>query len=227
MYLLVGSLNYVEIQMLIPQNSLEILLGNILLKSIPASLTEIIVQGKKPPVGFKVDRQLFKASQYNSASAGNGVDLIKNLPSISVNGQGEISFRGSNSFLVLVNGKSTQGDPSFVLSQLSAASIENIEVITNPSAAFDADGKSGIINIITKKGADNGWMIQANSMMGTPPINNFNNRRQPQRYGSDISAAYRSEAWDISGGVNYLRNDIAGWREGNVYTILNNSKTIF
>jgi len=227
MYLLIGTLNYVEKQMLIPQNSLEILLDNILLKSIPASLTEIIVQGKKPPVGFKVDRQLFKASQYSTASAGNGVDLLKNLPSISVNGQGEISFRGSNSFLVLVNGKSTQGDPSFVLSQLSAASIENIEVITNPSAAFDADGKSGIINIITKKGADNGWMIQANSMMGTPPINNFNNRRQPQRYGSDISAAYRSKAWDISGGVNYLRNDIAGWREGNVYTILNNSKTSF
>jgi outer membrane receptor protein involved in Fe transport len=190
-----------------------------------ASLAEIVIKGKKPPVSFKVDRQVFKAAQLSNASAGNGVDVLKNLPSVSVNGQGEISFRGSNSFLVLVNGKPTQGDPAFVLSQLSAASIENIEVITSPSAAYDADGKSGIINIITKTGVDNGWMIQANGMLGTPPINNFENKRHPQRYSADISAAYRNYKWDISGGVNYLRNDIAGFREGDVYTIINNIKT--
>jgi outer membrane receptor protein involved in Fe transport len=224
-FIVFNFVNYFEKKIQVPKNNSELNLGNILLTVIPASLTEIIVKGKKPPVSFKVDRQVFKAAQFSNASSGNGVDVLKNLPSVTVNGQGEISFRGSSSFLVLVNGKASQGDPAFVLSQLSAASIENIEVITSPSAAYDADGKSGIINIITKTGADNGWMIQANGMFGTPPFNNFDNKRNPQRYSSDVSAAYRNNKWDISAGINYLRNDIAGFREGDVYTIFNNLKT--
>ena len=225
LFLVFNFVNYFEKKIQLSKDKSKLNLGNILLSPIPASLTEIIVKGKKPPVGFKVDRQVFKAAQFSNASAGNGVDVLKNLPSVSVNGQGEISFRGSNSFLVLVNGKVSQGDPAFVLSQLSAASIENIEVITSPTAAYDADGKSGIINIVTKTGADNGWMIQSNGMLGTPPFNNFENKRNPQRYSSDVSAAFRNNKWDISGGLNYLRNDIAGFREGDVYTIFNNIKT--
>lgn len=192
-----------------------------------ASLSEIVIKGKKPPVSFKVDRQIYKASAFSNAVSGTGTDLIRNLPSISVNGQGEISFRGSSSFLVLINGKPTQGEPSFVLGQLSAAAIENIEVITSPSAAYDADGKSGIINIITKVGTENGWMVQSNVMGGAPPLQDFNNRRNPQRYGMDLTAGYRQDKWDLSGGINYLRNDIAGYREGNVYTIVNKTKTSF
>ncbi|MCF8339876.1 MAG: TonB-dependent receptor family protein [Chitinophagaceae bacterium] len=225
LFLVFNFVNYFEKKIQLSKDKSKLNLGNILLSPIPASLTEIIVKGKKPPVGFKVDRQVFKAAQFSNASAGNGVDVLKNLPSVSVNGQGEISFRGSNNFLVLVNGKVSQGDPAFVLSQLSAASIENIEVITSPTAAYDADGKSGIINIVTKTGADNGWMIQSNGMLGTPPFNNFENKRNPQRYSSDFSAAFRNNKWDISGGLNYLRNDIAGFREGDVYTIFNNIKT--
>jgi hypothetical protein len=191
------------------------------------TLKQIVVEGKKPPITFKVDRQIFKASQFSNASSGTGIDVIRNLPSVSVNGQGEISLRGSSSFLVLINGKPTQGDASMILSQLSAASIENIEVITSPSAAFDSDGKSGIINIITKTGTENGLMVQTNLMGGIPPLNDFNNRRNPQRFGVDFSAGYRMNKWDISGGLNYLRNDIAGQREGEVFTIINNIKTKF
>jgi hypothetical protein len=224
-FLVFNFVNYFEKRIQVSEDKSKLNLGNILLSAIPASLTEIIVKGKKPPVSFKVDRQVFKAAQFSNATSGNGVDVLKNLPSVTVNGQGEISFRGSNSFLVLVNGKASQGDPAFVLSQLSAASIENIEVFTSPSAAYDADGKSGIINIITKTGADNGWMIQSNGMLGTPPFNNFENKRNPQRYSADVSAAFRNNKWDISGGVNYLRNDIAGFREGDVFTIFNNIKT--
>ena len=92
--------------------------GIILLTSKPTSLEEVIVKGKRAPVSFKVDRKVFKASSFTNASNGTGLDLVRNLPSISVNGQGEISFRGSTSFLVLINGKPTQGEPSFVLSSL-------------------------------------------------------------------------------------------------------------
>jgi outer membrane receptor protein involved in Fe transport len=199
----------------------------VLEKEKSITLKQIVVEGKKPPITFKVDRQIFKASQFSNASSGTGIDVIRNLPSVSVNGQGDISFRGSSCFLVLINGKPTQGDASMILSQLSAASIENIEVITSPSAAFDSDGKAGIINIITKTGTENGLMVQTNLMGGLPPLNDFNNRRNPQRYGVDFSAGYRMNKWDISGGLNYLRNDIAGQREGDVYTIINNIKTRF
>lgn len=199
----------------------------VLEKEKSITLKQIVVEGKKPPITFKVDKQVFKASQFGNASSGTGIDVIRNLPSVSVNGQGEISFRGSSSFLVLINGKPTQGDASMILSQLSAASIENIEVITSPSAAFDSDGKAGIINIITKTGTENGLMVQTNLMGGLPPLNDFNNRRNPQRYGVDFSAGYRLNKWDISGGLNYLRNDIAGQRDGDVFTIINNIKTRF
>lgn len=190
-------------------------------------LEEVIVTGKKPTVNFKLDRQVYKSSQFLTASAGSAIDLVKNLPAISVNGQGEIAFRGSYSFLVMINGKPTQGNPSFVMSQISASSIENIELITNPNASFDADGKSGVINIITKTAVQDGWMLQANLMAGAPPVHDYKNARNPQRFGMDLSTGFRKKAWELSAGLSYLRNDIAGQREGDVYTIINNIKTSF
>jgi ferric enterobactin receptor len=193
------------------------------------SLEEIVVKGKKPPQSFKVDRQVFRAAEYANAANGNAIDLVKNLPAVSVNGQGEINVRGSSSFLVLINGKPTQGDPAFVLSQLPASSIENVELISSPGASFDADGKSGIINIVTKTAPEKGLLVQSNIMTGTPPLNDFDNQRynQPQRYAADVSLAFQKAKWDMSGGFNYLRNDMAGFREGDVFTLNNNIKTSF
>ena len=193
------------------------------------SLTEIVVKGKKPPVSFKIDRQIFRAAEYANAANGNAIDLIKNLPSVSVNGQGEINLRGSASFQVLLNGRPTQGDPAFVLAQIPASSIENIEMISSPGAAFDADGKSGVINIITKTAPEKGLMVQSNIMLGAPPFNDFDNQRytSPQRHAADISVGYQKGKLDLSTGVNYLRNDIAGYREGNVNTTIGNIYTSF
>ncbi len=203
--------------------------GKILLLPSAYSLTAVVVEGRRAPVSFKIDKQVYNPSQFGNAANGTAVDVIRNLPSVTVDGQGAISFRGSASFLVLLNGKPTQGDPAFVLSQLPAGSIENIEVITSPSAAYDADGKSGIINIVTKTAVEDGWMIQANVMGGLPPLNDFDNKTNthPQRYGMDLSAGYNKNKWSINSGINYLKNDIAGFREGDVYTIINNTKTSF
>lgn len=193
------------------------------------SLQDIVVKGKKPPVGFKLDRQVFRAAEYLIANNGTAIDLIKNLSSMSVNGQGEINARGSSSIQVLINGKPTQGDPAFILGQLSASSIESVEFIGSPGAAFDAEGKNGILNIITKNAPEGGWMFNSNIMMGAPPINDFDNQRQdaPQRYSGDVSVGYQQGKWDISTGFNYIRNDIAGYREGDVITISPPYKTSF
>lgn len=204
-------------------------LGPIRLEPLQYSLTEVVVQGKRSPVNFKVDKQVYRAAQFNSAANGNAVDVLKNLPSVSVNGQGEISMRGAGSFQVMINGRPAVGDPALILSQLSASSIENIEVITTPGASYDADGKSGIINIVTKNAVEGGWMLQSSAMYGAPPVKNFDNKRNsdPQRYSIDITAAYRKNRWDISTGLNWLRNDMAGYREGDVYTEINGMRTHF
>jgi outer membrane receptor protein involved in Fe transport len=205
-----------------PQLNADTLLNKI-------SLQDIVIKGKKPTVSFKLDRQVFRAAEYLNGNNGTAVDLIKNLPSISVNGQGEINVRGSSSIQVLLNGKPTQGDPVFILGQLSAASIESVEFISSPGASFDAEGKSGILNIITKNAPEGGLIIYSNIMMGAPPINDFNNERydNPKRFSADVSLGYQKNKWDISSGFNYIRNDIAGYREGDVYTISPPFKTSF
>jgi ferric enterobactin receptor len=201
--------------------------GTILLTAKLGSLTEVIVKGKKNPLLFKIDKQVYAANKYTNAAGGTATDILRNLPSVTVNGVGDILFRGSTSFLVLINGKPTQGEPAFVLSQLPAGSVENIELITSPGAAYDADGKAGVINIITKNNVQDGWLLQANAMGGLPPLKNYNNGRTPKRYSFDVTTGFRKNKWDISAGINYLRNDIAGNRDGDVITIINNVKTNF
>lgn len=228
-YLIISFIQFGSKTIFINSEKNIVELGEIYLQSNQYSLTEVVVQARKLPINFKVDKQVFKAGQFTNAANGNGVDLIKNLPSVSVNGLGEISLRGSGSFQVMINGKPSAGEPSFILSQLSAASIENIEVITSPGAAYDADGKSGIINIVTKTATELGWMLQSGFMYGAEPIDNFDNKRyaQPQRRSVDVTAGYRKNNWDVNLGFNHLRNDIAGYREGDVNTTVNGIFTSF
>jgi hypothetical protein len=127
------------------------LLDTIILTSFNKELDSVSVSSKKTNNYNKLDKQTYKAEQFELAKGGSAIDVLKNLPSVSVNGLGEINVRGSTGFLVLVNGKTVVLDAATLLSQLPANSIENIEIITAPSAKYDADGKAGIINIITKK----------------------------------------------------------------------------
>jgi hypothetical protein len=228
-YIIVSFIQFGSRTIFLSASKKNIELGDINLQNNQYSLTEVMVLGKKSPINLKVDRQVFSAGQFANAANGNGIDLIKNLPAVSVNGLGEISLRGSSSFQVMINGKPSAGDPSYILAQLSAASIENIEVITSPGATYDADGKSGIINVVTKSALELGWMVQSSVMFGAKPFNNFDNKRyaQPQRGSVDVSAGYRKNKWDVNLGFNYLRNDIAGYREGDVNTTINGVFTSF
>jgi ferric enterobactin receptor len=121
------------------ENNQNVQLGAITLKIASQALDEVVVQGKKSNSYNKIDKQKYKASQFETSKGGTAIDVIKNLPSVAVNGQGDISVRGSNGFLVLVNGKPVLTDAATILSQLPANTIENIEVITAPSAKYDPD----------------------------------------------------------------------------------------
>ena len=190
-------------------------------------LSEVKVIGRQLQSLNKIDKQVYAAEQFQAAKGGTAVDVIKNMPSVTVDGQGEISLRGSKGFLVLINGKPVLTDAATILSQLPANSIENIELITSPSAKYDPDGKGGIINITTKKGASNSTSFISNIQGGLPSVEDYGNAEIQQRYGADLTYNYKKNQWDLSVGVNYLRNDNAGYREGDVFTIIGNKKTSF
>ena len=182
-------------------------------------LGEIELRSERATVVHKIDRQVFDSRNFQSSLGGTATDVIKNLPSVSVNGLGDISIRGSKGFAVLINGKPTQGQVSSILAQLPANSLDKIEVITAPSAKYDPDGKGGILNIITKKGAANGIFSQVNIRGGLPSIEPYGTQRAAQRYGIDATVNSRTNLWNISASASYNRNDKTGRREGELYII--------
>ena len=201
-------------------------LGDIVLK-LGNELNEVVIEGETPQVINRIDRQVFDATTFENSRGGTGTDVLRNLPSVSIDGQGEISVRGTTGFVVLLNGNPIQGQASTLIAQLPANSIQKVEVITAPSAKYDPEGKGGIINILTKKGAADGSFAQVNLKGGLPSIEDYNNKEYAQRYGIDATYNIRKGNWNISLGANYQRNDLAGRREGDVFTIINDTLTRF
>ena len=199
------------------------------LSLVPLSqlLDAVVVAGQKPVVVTTLEKKVFKSDQFEVAKGGTATDVLRNIPSITLNAEGEITMRGSKGFLVLVNGKPSQIDIATLLAQIPANSIDKIEMITAPSAKYDADGKAGIINIITKSGATDDFSVIANGQIGLPRIKEYYNLNEPQRHGLDGTLMYKKDKLDVSISGNYLRNDIAGRREGNVNTTLNDIFKIF
>ncbi|WP_299665226.1 outer membrane beta-barrel protein [uncultured Polaribacter sp.] len=182
-------------------------------------LNEVIVKSEKQTVSHKIDRQVFDTKKYQNTVGGNAVDVVRNLPSITVDGLGEISVRGSKGFTVLINGKPTQGDANSILAQLPANALESVELITAPSAKYDPEGKGGILNIITKKGAINGTFTQVNIRGGFPSIEEYDTQVAAKRYGIDATVNKRTDNWNVSIGASYQRNDKTGRREGDLFII--------
>lgn len=182
-------------------------------------LEEVVVQGQRATVLHKIDRQVYDSKKFQNSQGGNAIDVVRNLPSVTVDVQGGISVRGSQGFAVLINGKPTQGDASAILAQLPANALETVELITAPSAKYDPEGKGGILNIITKKGATNGVFTQINVRGGLPSIEPYDTKVAAQRYGIDATLNRRTDKWNLSFGTSYQRNDKTGRREGEVFVI--------
>jgi outer membrane receptor protein involved in Fe transport len=188
----------------------------IYLTSSVSTFEEITVSGERKTQTVQIDKQIFDTKQFQNAANGTGLDLISRLPSVTVNVEGEILLRGSASFLVLIDGKPTQRTASDALAQIPANAIEKIELITSPSARYDADGKAGIVNIITKKDQLIGWSLIANGMSGG---------NETLRYGSDFLANYTGSKGSFFVGADYRRFDIEGFRIGEIRTLLKDSLT--
>lgn len=188
-------------------------------------LGEVEVMGVQNDVRHTIEKQVYRADQFQAAVGGTAVDVLRNMPAVSVNADGEILMRGSSGFLVLLDGRPVMGDAGTILSQLPANAIADIEIVTAPSARYDPDGKAGIINIKTKQGNTEGVYLLVNAQLGAPSIETFGNEKIARRFGGDFTSNIRRGKWDVSLGADYKRNDITGYRDGIISTTRNGIHT--
>ncbi|SOD20186.1 TonB-dependent receptor domain-containing protein [Pedobacter xixiisoli] len=129
-------------------------LGTIKMKTGKGNiLNEVVVTSQKPTMQLGIDKKVFSVDQSVVSEGGSATDVLQNVPSVQTDMNGGISLRGSNA-RVLIDGKQSLiggGDVAQILASIPASSIESIEVITNPSSKYDAEGQTGIINIVLKK----------------------------------------------------------------------------
>lgn len=163
----IGYVQTVKSDIVISEKQAIFKLGKIDLHTDAQNLNEVEVMADRQQVQFKIDKKVVNPSQFLAAQGGTAVDILANTPSITVDVEGNVNMRGSSNFMVLINGKPTPFEASDALAQIPASTIENIEIITNPSAKYDPDGAAGIINIITKNDAQGGWNGIVNASAST------------------------------------------------------------
>src|SRR5688572_8171053 len=165
----IGYKTYADTIMLKPPD-LKLDLGTIKLSLETKDLDEYTFSEEKPDFQLGIDRKIFNVDKSTIASGGSVLDVMKQVPTVTVDVDGAITLRGSGSFVVFINGKTsglTADNRSQILSQIPASNVERIELITNPSAKFDAEGMTGIINIVTKKALSDGKSGQIQIGVGT------------------------------------------------------------
>ncbi len=150
-------------------------LQTIILNPSQESLDEIVVRAETSQTEFKLDKRVFNVGKDLSSTGASAIEVLNNVPSVNVNIEGEISLRGSEGVQILINGKPSvlAGDEGNALGTITADMIEKIEVITNPSAKYDAQGTSGIINIIIKKSEKKGLNGAVTLNIGSPNSNSI------------------------------------------------------
>lgn len=174
-------------------------LGSVSLQSMHSKLDEVTVTTERPTMRYQIDKKVINVSQVHTSASGTAVDILESIPSVTVSIDGDVSLRGSGSFTVLVDGKPSIMDANDILNQIPASQIENIEIITNPSARFDPNGVAGIINIILKK----------NRMQGLTGVMNANAGLR-SRYGSDFLLNYRKDRINLSIGGDFNQRNMEG-----------------
>jgi len=144
-------------------------LGTIKLTFDAKVLKEVVVSGQKEVLEEKVDRLVYNAENDKTATGGDATDVLRRVPMLSVDLNGNLSLRGNQNITVLINNKPssiTAGSVADALKQIPAEEIKSVEVITSPSAKYDAEGSAGIINIITKKNNIEGLSFNVDGSAG-------------------------------------------------------------
>ena len=136
------------------RDTIEIDLGDLSLETDPELLKEAEIVSEKSTMTMQVDRRVFNVDKDLSTQGGTGVEVMKNVPGLTVDVDGNVQMRGANP-QILIDGRPS----SITLEQIPAEEIERVEVITNPSVAFDANTTGGIINVVLKKSMKPGYSL--------------------------------------------------------------------
>ncbi|APD07578.1 hypothetical protein UJ101_02075 [Flavobacteriaceae bacterium UJ101] len=184
-------------------------MGTLILESDSNEIGAVSVVAEKKVLDYKLDKKIYNVSADKTLIGATTLDAMDNAPSVSVDVEGNISLRGDDNVTILVDGKPssliTAGNTD-LLRNLPANSIERIEVVTVPSARYDADGTTGIINIVMKKGKKSGLNGSASAKIGYPFLTgvstNLNYRTKKYNLYTNIGADYRESPGN---GSNYNR----------------------
>ncbi len=139
-------------------------IGNTELQVLSENLEEINIKATKPPMTYKVDRKVIDAGSFPGADV--AIELLENIPSVQLDLDGNLTYRGDGTFKVYINGHPVDNGTE-KLRQIPTSRIEKVEVITNPSAKYDAEGTAGIIQVVLKKSRLEGYAINTSIKMNT------------------------------------------------------------
>ena len=174
------------------------MIGQVFLVPATVSGESVVVERERTTMEYKIDKKVINVGQDLTSSSGTAVEVLENAPSVQVDIEGNVELRGSSNFTVLIDNRPSILDGNEALQTIPASTIDNIEIITNPSAAYDPDGVSGIINIITKKSKLEGISgisnLSAGSLgqLGGDFLINYRNHK----YTAYISGAYHTRTYE-------------------------------
>ena len=165
-------------------------------------LKGVEVRSDQPMVTFEIDKKVINVAQMNTVVSQTAVQVLANVPSISVDIDGNVSLRGSQGFTLLIDGIPSAMPSSEALQLIQASNIKDIEIITNPSAKYDAEGTAGIINIILKK----------NILQGVSTLLNINggnsaNGSDYRNYGGDFITSINKEKLKLNVGGQWVNRN--------------------
>ena len=168
-------------------------LGQINLDEDTSQLNEVVVRAEKSTVEMRLDKKIFNVGQDMMVKGGNASDVLVNVPSVTVDSDGNVSLRGNENVKILIDGKPSNSiNIANALKTIPADALDKVEVITNPSARYDAEGGAGIINIILKRGKIKG-------LNGTVVIT----AGIPQNYGLATNINFKSEKFNLFSSLGY------------------------
>ncbi|SEI37790.1 Outer membrane receptor proteins, mostly Fe transport [Dyadobacter koreensis] len=195
----------------------DINLGVIIMTSNAKVLSEVVVKGEKSQMELQLDKRVFNVGKDMSNIGSNASDILNNMPSVTVDVDGNVALRGSGNVRILIDGKQSGMvgmNPAEALKQIPGDLIESIEIITNPSSRYDAEGEVGILNIVMKKNIRYGLN---GSFTGTAGY--------PSNFGGSFNVNYRKKKLNLIASYGHLYREGPG--RGTSRQVYNSTDTSF
>jgi hypothetical protein len=193
----VGMARYKSASITVSENQPETDLGTIILRPAATDLQAVTITADRPFIERQIDRTVVNVENSVVFAGASVMDMMEKLPAVQVNQDGIISLKGKQGVIIMIDGKPTQmsgQDLANMLRGMSSASIQKIEIITNPSAKFDAAGNAGIINIVMKKNKKEGLNGSLTGGYG---------QGRYEKYNGGFTIGYKNKKYNLFANYNY------------------------